>query len=65
MLHISIKCDKFKELVENENYKNKGKWDQLWNLHLKGTLFEYFRGEPEADKKLKELKEAYKNAGEN
>lgn len=48
-----------------ENYKNKGKWDQLWNLHLKGTLFEYFRGEPEADKKLKELKEAYKNAGEN
>lgn len=48
-----------------ENYKNKGKWDQLWNLHLKGTLFEYFRGEPEADKKIKKLKEAYDEAENN
>ncbi len=48
-----------------ENYKNKGKWDQLWNLHLKGTLFEYFRGEPDADNKIKQLKEAYDKAENN
>ena len=47
------------------NGEIKCKWDQLWNLHLKGTLFEYFRGEPDANDKLKKLKDAYDNAGEN
>lgn len=43
-----------------KNYKNK--WNDLWNLHLKGTLFEYFRGEPDADNKIEQLKDAYDNA---
>lgn len=42
--------------------KPKGMWDCLWNYHLKGTLYEYFRGEPDADKKMEALKEAYDNA---
>ena len=46
-----------------KNYKNK--WNDLWNLHLKGTLFEYFRGEPDADNKIKKLEEAYDNAENN
>lgn len=37
-------------------------WDQLWKLHLKGTLFEYFRGEPDANENLKQLEKAYYNA---
>ena len=35
------------------------KWNSLWNYHLKGTLYEYFRGEPDADKKMTILKTAY------
>lgn len=33
--------------------------NKLWEYHLKGTLYEYFRGEPDADKKLNKLKEEY------
>lgn len=41
-------------------YTNRTKmWDNLWEYHLKGTLYEYFRGEPDADKKLNQLKEEY------
>ena len=35
------------------------KWNSLWNYHLKGTLYEYFRGEPDADKKIGILEKAY------
>ena len=46
-----------------KNYsKNKCDWNALWNYHLKGTLYEYFRGEPDADKKMAELKKVYDNA---
>lgn len=38
------------------------KWNSLWNYHLRGTLYEYFRGEPDADKKMAELKKVYDNA---
>ena len=46
------------------------KWDDLWNLHLKGLLFEYLRGEPKdtRDNLLKEFKKAYnptENKGKN
>ena len=34
-------------------------FEELWDYHLKGTLYEYFRGEPDADKKLAALKKAY------
>ena len=42
-------------------YKNqtKNKWNSLWKHHLYGTLFEYFRGEPDALEKLDVLKKAY------
>ena len=42
--------------------KFKSATTELWNYHLKGTLYEYFRGEPDADKKIDELKKAYDNA---
>ena len=38
------------------------KWNSLWDYHLKGTLYEYFRGEPDADKKMTILKTAYDDA---
>ena len=37
-------------------------FEELWDYHLKGTLYEYFRGEPDADKKLAALKKAYDEA---
>ena len=45
--------------VELYKNKSKNKWNCLWNYHLKGTLYEYFRGEPNAEEKMKLLKEAY------
>lgn len=36
--------------------------EQLWNYHLKGILYEYFRGEPDAEIKMKQLKVAYDSA---
>ena len=44
------------------NYKNEdGSFDynQLWNNHLKGLLAEYLRGMPDAEDKLKSLREAF------
>ncbi|MBR4161660.1 MAG: AAA family ATPase [Bacteroidaceae bacterium] len=35
------------------------KWNSLWNYHLKGTLYEYFRGEPDAEKKMTDIKNVY------
>lgn len=37
-------------------------FEELWDYHLKGTLYEYFRGEPDADKKMTILKKAYDDA---
>ena len=49
--------------LKPEKYKNEFiSFDELWDYHLKGTLYEYFRGEPDADKKLAELKKAYDDA---
>lgn len=42
--------------------KSKSMWDNLWDFHLKGLLYEYFRGEPDADKKLNTILDAYKKA---
>ena len=36
---------------------------KLWDFHLRGTLYEYFRGEPDADEKLKIIEDAYTNNG--
>lgn len=37
-------------------------WDSLWKYHLKGVIYEYFRGEPDADKKLNAVYDAYTKA---
>lgn len=43
--------------VENNDF------DSLWKYHLKGIVFEYFRGEPDAKEKMNEIEKAYKAAG--
>jgi hypothetical protein len=40
-----------------ENYN--GNFNQLWNNHLKGILFEYLRGLPDANDQLDKLEAAY------
>ena len=47
-----------------ENYLDNGQltdssWVSLWDNHLKGLLFEYLRGLPNADSDLKKLEDAY------
>ena len=39
--------------------QSKNKWSSLWKYHLKGTLYEYFRGEPDAIKKINYLEDVY------
>ena len=34
-------------------------FEALWNLRLKGVVSEYFRGDPEASRKLKDVEEKY------
>lgn len=34
----------------------------LWDYHLEGIIFEYFRGEPDAPNKIEEIKKAYFDA---
>ena len=36
-----------------------GDFESLWNYHLKGILEEYLRGNPEKDKYMTQLKNAY------
>ena len=38
-----------------------GDFQKLWDFHLRGLLFEYLRGNMNAEEQLKELKEAYDN----
>lgn len=42
--------------LENDDY------DSLWKYHLEGIVYEYFRGEPDAEEKLRAVKEAFENA---
>lgn len=37
-------------------------YQKLWNNHLKGIIAEYFRGDPDADKKVEEIASIYKSA---
>lgn len=34
----------------------------LWDIHLEGIVFEYFRGEPDAQSKIDDIKKAYEDA---
>jgi 5-methylcytosine-specific restriction endonuclease McrBC GTP-binding regulatory subunit McrB len=51
--------------IKNYSKNDKCDWNALWNYHLQGTLYEYFRGEPDAEIKLAELKKAYDSAHSN
>lgn len=46
-----------------ENYKylkaQKQKFEALWNNHIKGVVYEYLRGNPDAEKYLEAIKKAY------
>ena len=46
-----------------EKYGNNG-WEKVWCNHIKGVLFEYLRGTPDATALLTQLKNVYdlKNA---
>ncbi len=57
--HIGAAYFKKIELYKNQSAN---KWNSLWKYHLQGTLFEYFRGEPDAPEKMKKLREAYYKA---
>lgn len=37
-------------------------YQKLWENHLKGIIAEYFRGDPDADKKVEEIGSIYKSA---
>ena len=37
-------------------------FNSLWNFHLKGIVTEYFRGEPDADERVKDVEAAYMEA---
>jgi hypothetical protein len=41
--------------------KYDGDFQKLWDFHLKGLLFEYLRGNMNAEEQLEELKKAYDN----
>ncbi len=42
-----------------------GDFDKLWEYHLKGLLYEYLRGNRDADEQLKKLESAYKGVSES
>lgn len=42
-----------------QNYD--GDFEQLWKYHIKGLLYEYLRGNPNADDLIGDLKSAYDN----
>ena len=47
----------FRKILE---YKDSAtKWDDLWNYHIKGLLYEYIRGTEETKDKMIEFKNAY------
>lgn len=56
------KIEKFYNSTEYKVREFNHAMEKLWNYHLKGTLYEYYRGEPDADKKMAELKKAYDSA---
>ncbi len=49
---------KLANYLEEDKLTNKS-WEDLWNNHLQGLLFEYLRGLPNADKELQNLYRAY------
>ena len=58
------KIEKFYTSKDYSSSKFKQATTKLWNLYLQGTLYEYFRGEPDDMEKLKTLKTVYFDAVE-
>ena len=56
---------KLESLCKSTTAIKPSEFEELWNIYLQGTLFEYFRGEPDASEKMKKLREAYYKAVEN
>ncbi|MCZ9999534.1 hypothetical protein OFR29_09730 [Brachyspira hyodysenteriae] len=50
---------KLKNYYKSSSDDQKTAFNSLWENHLKGLLFEYLRGMPDAESKLEELKNAY------
>ena len=49
--------------VNVNKYKNsEDMWEDLWNYHIKGLLFEYYRGQPNVSGIVDMLKKEYENA---
>uniref|UniRef100_UPI003F4BBCBE McrB family protein n=1 Tax=Brachyspira catarrhinii TaxID=2528966 RepID=UPI003F4BBCBE len=53
---------KLKNYYKSSSDNKNEAFDMLWENHLRGLLYEYLRGMPDAESKLEELKNAY-NAG--
>ena len=53
---------KLKNYYKSSSDDKKIAFNSLWENHLKGLLYEYLRGMPDAENKLEELKNAY-NSG--
>ncbi len=41
---------------------NDAMWDNLWDFHIKGLLYEYIRGTEDVAEKMRSFEQAYKNA---
>ena len=41
---------------------NDAMWDNLWDFHIKGLLYEYTRGTEDVAEKMRSFEQAYKNA---
>ena len=50
---------KLKNYYDNSIDNKEEAFNNLWDNHLKGLLYEYLRGMPDAENKLDELKKAY------
>ena len=46
-------------IKSSQNEDGSFDYNQLWNNHLKGLLFEYLRGMPDSEGKLKTLENAF------
>ena len=49
---------KLKNYLEDDKLTDNS-WENLWENHIHGLLFEYLRGVPDIDKQLRTLQKAY------
>jgi hypothetical protein len=48
--------------INHFNADGDDKWEDLWNYHIKGIVYEYYRGQPDAERKVALLKDEYDKA---